>query len=160
MPPPAPQLFGDEAHDFSIPPQTALKAAVGTPTPLLIPGARTVTTVQVMNELRQSHHMVLVDSLQDSHPATISTAVYLPFAGQYGTFNDQAQAMLANELGRLTQGHREIPIVFFCQGIRCWESYNAALRALAAGYPNVFWYRGGLVAWQQAGFPMQPLAPR
>jgi rhodanese-related sulfurtransferase len=34
-------------------------------------------------------------------------------------------------------------------------SYNAALRAIAAGYSNVLWYRGGIEAWKAAGMPVQ-----
>jgi len=26
----------------------------------------------------------------------------------------------------------EAPLVFFCEGVKCWETYNAALRARAA----------------------------
>ncbi len=39
----------------------------------------------------------------------------------------------------------------------CWVSYNAALRAINAGYTNVLWYRGGIEAWKAAGLPT--LAP-
>ena len=35
-------------------------------------------------------------------------------------------------------------------------SYNAALRAINAGYTNVKWYRGGIEAWKAAGLPTQP----
>jgi hypothetical protein len=34
-------------------------------------------------------------------------------------------------------------------------SYNAALRAINAGYTNVLWYRGGIEAWKMAGLPTQ-----
>lgn len=101
--------------------------------------------------------MVLIDALANQHPLTIQGAVYLPYAGQFGNFSDRVQSMLATELTRLTEGHREVPLIFFCQGSYCWESYNAALRAQAAGFAHVYWYRGGLAAWQAAGFPMQPL---
>ena len=157
QPPQQAQTYGGETYDFHVPPQSALKSDVGSPTPLTIPGATTVTTVQVMNEMQQHSRMVLVDSLQYPHQSTLLGAIHLPNSGGFGTFNDQVQAGLQNDLLRAVQGHREVPLVFFCQGNQCWESYNAALRARAAGFPNVFWYRGGLQAWQAAGFPMQPL---
>jgi rhodanese-related sulfurtransferase len=47
-----------------------------------------------------------------------------------------------------------MPIVFFCEGVGCWESYNAALRAEKMGFTRVYWYRGGLDAWKEAGLPM------
>ena len=39
-------------------------------------------------------------------------------------------------------------------------SYNAALRAIHAGYGNVHWYRGGLEAWQRAGQPVSGDQPQ
>ena len=48
----------------------------------------------------------------------------------------------------------DTPIAFFCQGSHCWESYNASLRAIHMGYTHVYWYRGGLSAWQAAGFAL------
>ena len=48
----------------------------------------------------------------------------------------------------------DAPMVFFCQGAHCWESYNASLRAIDLGYTNVYWYRGGLSSWQEAGLPV------
>jgi PQQ-dependent catabolism-associated CXXCW motif protein len=151
-----PTYYGNEDFDFHIAPQSILKSAVGNPTPLIIPGATTVTTSQIMAEMKNNRRMVLIDSLADQHPMTIKGAVYLPDSGKFGNFNDQFQNEVANALNRLVQGHREVPLVFFCQGIRCWESYNAALRARAAGFANVFWFRGGLAAWENAGLPMQP----
>jgi len=41
-------------------------------------------------------------------------------------------------------------------GAECWESYNAALRALRLGYREVYWYRGGVASWQAAGLPLYP----
>jgi hypothetical protein len=31
----------------------------------------------------------------------------------------------------------------------CWMSYNAALRAIHLGFRQVYWYRGGIEAWQR-----------
>lgn len=41
-----------------------------------------------------------------------------------------------------------MPLVFHCQSTQCWMSYNAALRAIHMGYTQVYWYRGGVEAWQ------------
>ena len=45
-------------------------------------------------------------------------------------------------------------VVFFCESAQCWLSHNASLRALALGYRDVVWYRGGIEAWEAAGLPM------
>ena len=46
-------------------------------------------------------------------------------------------------------------IVFFCLSAKCWLSHNAALRAIALGYENVHWYRGGIKAWKKARLPTE-----
>jgi rhodanese-related sulfurtransferase len=61
---------------------------------------------------------------------------------------------LSAQLNALTKNNLNTPIVFFCAGVVCWESYNACLRAEKIGYTRVYWYRGGLNAWQAAALPM------
>ena len=34
-----------------------------------------------------------------------------------------------------------------------YQGRNLALRLVALGYPNVYWYRGGREAWKVAGLP-------
>ena len=74
-------------------------------------------------------------------------------ASQGGNFDDQVQRDFGNYLQQVTQGRKDRPMVFYCQSVQCWMSYNAALRATRLGYTNVLWYRGGIEAWQQAGLP-------
>lgn len=50
------------------------------------------------------------------------------------------------------------PVVFYCAGRDCWLAVNAALRAKAAGYTQVQWYRGGYTAWKAAGLPLALIA--
>jgi len=56
-------------------------------------------------------------------------------------------------LERLTQGRKDVVLVFYCLSPECCMSYNGALRAIHAGYTNVLWYRGGIEAWKTAGLP-------
>jgi rhodanese-related sulfurtransferase len=50
-------------------------------------------------------------------------------------------------------------MVFYCVDSECWLSYNAALRAIALGYTNVMWYRGGIASWRTAEGPMAQSDP-
>ncbi|MEZ5657260.1 MAG: rhodanese-like domain-containing protein [Burkholderiaceae bacterium] len=75
-------------------------------------------------------------------------------ASEPGNFNDANQQAFADYLANVTRGDRAMRLAFYCAGIECWMSYNAALRAIAAGYTSVFWYRGGLQAWRDAGRPI------
>jgi PQQ-dependent catabolism-associated CXXCW motif protein len=109
-----------------------------------------VRTVQAANKAT-----LLIDVLANQHPQTIDTAHYLAQAGAPGTFKDPVQAQLAGSLLALTNNRKNVPLVFFCAGAQCWESYNAALRAHALGYTDIRWYRGGLASWAEARLPMR-----
>jgi hypothetical protein len=87
---------------------------------------------------------------------TLPDAVPAAWMSQPGSFDDAIQQQAVRMLGQLTQGRNDVALVFYCLSRECWMSYNAALRAIDAGYTNVLWYRGGLQAWQSAGLPTQP----
>src|SRR3972149_3157761 len=74
-----------------------------------------------------------------------------------GANEDAVQAQLARLLQAATKGEAGRAMVFFCQGTRCWLSYNAALRAAALGYREVYWYRGGIGDWLAQGETLAPL---
>ncbi|MBV8566782.1 MAG: hypothetical protein JO273_15115 [Methylobacteriaceae bacterium] len=156
-PPPAPPAanYADELTDFGVKPQAYLQTNVGSATPLTIPNGRIVTTMQLkraMDEARGAR-LIVIDAWEDSAHATISGAYRIPYAGRFGTFQDQTQTALLSELNKLTGRDLSVPLVFFCAGAKCWESYNASLRAMAMGFKNVYWYRGGMAAWNSANLP-------
>lgn len=151
--------YAGELTDMGIAAKETLEANVGSPTPLTVPGAQRLTTLDVRALAASDRNVLLVDVLADAHQNTIQGAYYLPAAGQPGNFNDGAQQATVRALYTLTQNTRDRPLVFFCAGSACWESYNAVLRARSAGYTRLYWYRGGLASWNAAGLPFQSLPP-
>lgn len=147
--------LADELTDFGIPPQETLKVEVGTPTPRTIPGGIVVPTLDLNQIVKNRIPPFVVDALAGNHLATIPGAVRIPFAGEAGDWNDFAQHRLKVRLDNLTNGNLDATLVFFCSGARCWESYNASLRAMHAGYRHVYWYRGGLSSWEEAVLPTE-----
>jgi PQQ-dependent catabolism-associated CXXCW motif protein len=155
-PPAQPRAYGGELTDFSVPPKTELEPNVGSPTPLVIPIGIRVTTEEVQRMLADGQ-AIPIDVLASDHSRTLPGALYMPAGGMPGTFDDAYQTQFAQQLAQAVAGDASRPLIFFCQGVACWESYNAALRANAAGATRIYWYRGGLAAWEEAGFPMAPL---
>ena len=151
--------YAGELRDMGIAAKETLEANVGSPTPLTVPGAQRLTTLEVRALTASDRNVLLVDVLADAHQNTIQGAHYVPAAGQPGNFNDGPQQATVRALGTLTQNTRDRPLVFFCAGSACWESYNAVLRARSAGYTRLYWYRGGLASWNAAGLPFQSLPP-
>jgi PQQ-dependent catabolism-associated CXXCW motif protein len=125
---------------------------VGSPTPTTIPGGHVITTAEMQQAGRFG--ILMVDVLEGPPHQGIPGAILVPGAGRAGSFSDATQQRLWAVLSQATQMRPDRPVAFFCAGSRCWESYNAALRAEQMGFKMVLWYRGGLGAWQVAGLPM------
>lgn len=146
--------YADEARDWGVAATDTLRRPpFHAPTPLHIPGAKLVTTLELRALLARTNAPLLIDVLSEQGHKTLAGALWLSGAGQGTNFIDPAQVVLMQVLERLTRGDRNKPVVFFCANAQCWLSYNAALRAVAAGYTHVYWYRGGIEAWMAAGLP-------
>lgn len=149
------QMATLERQDFGVPPTRQLHGgAMHGPTPTTIPGAQVVTTkgLVALVQGRQAPFVVF-DVL--GQPEVLPNAVAAAWLAQPGTFSDAVQAQAAQLFAQAAQGRKDVALVFYCASRECWMSYNAALRAVQAGYTNVLWYRGGLEAWKAAGLPTQ-----
>jgi PQQ-dependent catabolism-associated CXXCW motif protein len=153
------QLMRAERQDLGVQPTKQLHdGAMHGPTPASIPGGQVVTTKGLV-ELVQRRPMpfVVFDVLGGAE--TLPGAVPAAWVSQSGSLKDQIQLAVVQLLQQQTGGNKQMPLVFYCLSRECWLSYNAALRAIAAGYTNVLWYRGGIEAWKMAGLPTQPVQP-
>jgi rhodanese-related sulfurtransferase/ABC-type phosphate/phosphonate transport system substrate-binding protein len=45
--------------------------------------------------------------------------------------------------------------IMYCDGTSCWKSYKSTVAAINNGYTNVYWMRGGLPDWKDAGYPTE-----
>jgi PQQ-dependent catabolism-associated CXXCW motif protein len=146
------QVFADEDRDWGVAPtKTPRTTRVHAPTPRELPGAKTITTMELRALRDQSPAPILVDVLTGDGHRTLPGARWLREAGR-APFGDAEREQLRLDLEKLTGGRKAAPLVFFCLSSECWLSYNAGLRALELGYANVYWFRGGTAAWQRAGF--------
>jgi len=155
--------LADEGADFGVAPARELRLSDhAAPTPREVPGARTIGTPQLRAWLERDAppRPLLFDVVGGTGHESIPGAHWLPGAGRGSSFDDPLQAELARTLQALTGGDQARPLVFFCVSTHCWLSYNAALRAIALGYRGVYWYRGGLEAWVDAGGHLAPVRPQ
>ena len=61
-------------------------------------------------------------------------------------FNEKSLAAVAG---------KDDPVVLYCSGVKCSRSYRATEQALAWGYSKIYFFRGGIVEWKNAGYPME-----
>jgi PQQ-dependent catabolism-associated CXXCW motif protein len=153
------QVFADEDRDWGVAPtKTPRVGRVHAPTPKELPGAKTITAMELRALRVQSPAPILIDVLTGDGHRTVPGAHWLREAGA-ASFDDDARERLRLDLEKLSAGRRATPLVFFCLSAECWLSYNAGLRALELGYANVYWFRGGTAAWQRAGFETREAEP-
>ena len=137
------------------------------PTPEAVGGARTLDTTALQAQLSQDPQTVLIDVyrrqwlfgqfIEDEPHANLPGSVWLANTGD-GHLQPQWAAYFRDNLERLSQASLEWPLVFYCRS-DCWLGWNAVKRAHAMGYTNLYWYRDGVDAWEQAGLPLQPATP-
>ena len=155
--PPEPQSYRTEAY-------RAL-------TPATLHGARVLSTEQA-HEQWSSGAAAFVDVLpQAPRPANLAPDVvwrdkprfdipgslWLPDTG-YGALAGTMEAYFSAGLRKASNGDPAHELVFYC--LRdCWMSWNAAKRAIAAGYANVAWFPGGSDGWAEAGWPLEERHP-
>jgi rhodanese-related sulfurtransferase len=123
------------------------------PTPTTVPGGTTITTEQLV-QLLQQKPLVLATTPQNP---TIPGAILIDFLPAGGRFTDEWQTALGTLVEQATNGDKAKPIVTFSWCVERWPSRNLALRLIALGYTNVYWYRGGWEAWDAHDLPKAPL---
>jgi rhodanese-related sulfurtransferase len=50
---------------------------------------------------------------------------------------------------------RDEPLVIYCSGVKCSRSYRAVAKAVGWGFRQVHYFRGGIVEWREAGYPVK-----
>ena len=142
-----------------------------TPTPARLTGAITVSDDEAMKHW-QSKRTLFIDVMPRPErppklPAgtlwrqpkreNIPGSYWLPNTG-YGVLSPKVEAYYRDSLKRLTEGDLTRPILIYCLE-NCWMSWNAAKRALAFGYRNVYWYPAGTDGWARIGGPLENAEP-
>lgn len=140
------------------------------PVPDGLGGARTVTAVDVAR-LREAG-AVVVDVVPEHRAppnlpdgqlwlppahAGVPGALWLPDTG-FGALDPITERYFLEHLERASGDERARALVFYCR-MDCWMSWNAARRALDAGYRNVHWFRDGIDDWRFEGYPTATLVP-
>jgi tetratricopeptide (TPR) repeat protein len=141
----------DEDADFGVASDDALHTNYEAPTPTSAPGSRTILTPDVAVLVEQ--HKPLVLDVSFPWGKSVPGAVGLRGAGVGGSVSDEYQGRLGSKMQQLTHGDRNIPILAMGWNSERYQGRNLALRLVALGYTNVYWYRGGREAWEVAGLP-------
>jgi PQQ-dependent catabolism-associated CXXCW motif protein len=155
------ELF-DRATGYRI---SAIRASV----PSKIEGGKMIS-LDALEELIVKDKPLLIDVMSDE-PSTlyrysfgllgkaidrknIPGSLWIPKIGQ-GKITDAEEKELKSTLNLLTDGDVHKPMVYYCLS-DCWVSWNAARRAIAMGYKQVYWFKDGTNVWNDAGLELVP----
>lgn len=128
----------------------------GALTPVHLPGATTISVREA--KCMMDHfpdYVVVVAAVDDERRIPGSNE-----AAWTANPAPDIQAEFAKVFANALKGDKTRPLIFYCHNIRCFMSYNAALRAVNAGYTSVYWMREGLLGWEKAGYAFLPIPPR
>ena len=141
-----------EDADFGVPTDGNLRQDYAGLTPTTLPGAATIHTSE-LEQLINERKPIVIDPLLYSWGRSIPSAVGLKNVGRGGSTSDAMQERLRKKMQTLTNGDLTTPIVAVGWNSERFDGRNLALRLVALGYTNVYWYRGGREAWEVAGLP-------
>jgi 3-mercaptopyruvate sulfurtransferase SseA len=91
--------------------------------------------------------------MMNSWGRSIPGAVGLNDAGWGDSTSDEMQERLRRKMSALAGGDLNKPIVAMGWNSERFDGRNLALRLVALGYTQIYWYRGGREAWEVAGQP-------
>lgn len=128
-------------------------AELGTFTPTSLPGAKLVTAREVQQLVAQG--AVIVDTRTEKEYKTkrVAQAVFAPYHEK--SLKDVAFDVTQDDFAALDKLDKSKPTIFSCNGAECWKSYKASKAAAARGFAQVYWFRGGLPEWEEAGLAVE-----
>ncbi|NRF68556.1 PhnD/SsuA/transferrin family substrate-binding protein [Aquincola sp. S2] len=124
-------------------------AQLGTFTPTHLPGATVVTAADVQQLLAKGAVVVDTRNEKEFRSKQIPGAVFVPYHEK--SLKDVAYDAKLDDFAGLDKLDSAKPTIFHCNGAECWKSYKASRAAIAKGFKQVYWFRGGLPEWESAG---------
>jgi PQQ-dependent catabolism-associated CXXCW motif protein len=147
------EFYFNEERDEGIKPTSARHTGnMHAATPRQAPGAKTITTRELV-ELYKNSTPVPINVLDWTEGAfALPGTTWIQGMGKAHLSGAELSEM-RSILARVAPD-KNAPLVVYCLSWECWLSYNGTLTANGFGYKNVYWYRGGISAWNQARLPV------
>ena len=143
--------------DYGVPSDDRLHGDLVGLTPMTAPRVTTIRTTE-LETLQAERKPLVVDTMLYSWGHSIPGAVGLAGSGRGGELSGPMTGRLGRKLHEITEGDLSTPIVAMGWNSERFDGRNLALRLVALGYTQVYWYRGGREAWEVAGLPEADLA--
>ncbi|MEK8033916.1 rhodanese-like domain-containing protein [Ideonella sp. DXS29W] len=150
--PPGESGLRPAAHQAALTQYQAV-AQLGTFTPTQLPGATVVTAAQVQELVAKGAVVVDTRNEREYESKHIPGAVFVPYHEK--SLKDVVYEASADDFSALSKLDPSKPTIFHCNGAECWKSYKASRAAIAKGFKQVYWFRGGMPEWESARLPVE-----
>ena len=112
--------------------------------PMEIEGANTVDAQGVIALVEAHPNLVILDnrSQADYDAGHIEGAIRL------------IDTDIASDADIMAHAAKDVPVLFYCNGLRCGRAANAAIKAVSYGYTDVHYYALGMEEWKELGLPL------
>lgn len=129
-------------------------ATLGYFTPRTLVGTELVTAQQAQQLVAKGVPLFDGRTEEEFRAGRPRGAVWLPYVERSTKETDYDDAKDDLDLARLP-ADKGTELMFSCGGPECWKSYKSARKAMKAGYTKIYWFRGGIHEWRQAGLPIE-----
>ncbi len=130
-------------------------------TPAKLKGASIVDVGQVEQLMKQGVPIIDVRKKIEYNSERIKGAHFLPYKANkklsklVKNFDGNKDRFDIKKLLKIAKDKKSNPIIMYCNGLFCWQSYKSSKHAIAQGFTKVYWFQGGLPNWKKAGKPTE-----
>lgn len=128
-------------------------ASLGIFTPSALANANVINAKQLAQLIEKQPDLIVADtrSAKEYQRERIERAISAPYVEKSLKEKDFDSSL--DDFTAIAKLDHSKPIVFLCNGPECWKSYKAAHQAILMGFQTVYWFRGGMPEWREAGMP-------
>jgi rhodanese-related sulfurtransferase len=131
-------------------------ASLGITTPDTLKGVTLVSAEEVAELAKQAVTIVDTRSQKEYDSEHVRGAILVSYIEK--SLKEVDFDAGKDDFSALKNVPKDKPVIFFCNGPECWKSYKASRAALAAGYPKIYWFRGGMPEWREKRLPIEGTA--
>lgn len=121
------------------------QAAFADDAPMTIPGATTVDAAGVVKLVDTTAKLVIFDNRKEGD----FTAGHIEGAVRLIDSDITGPDVLAKHAAA-----KDVPLLFYCNGVKCGRAAVAAKKAIEYGYTKVYYYALGMEEWKAQGMPL------
>jgi rhodanese-related sulfurtransferase len=122
----------------------SIVSAAAQDAPMQIAGATTVDARQIFSLIDKYPNLIILDNRKEEDFA----------AGHIEGASRLIDTEVSGETLAKHIAARDMPVLFYCNGVKCGRAAKATEKAVQLGYTKVFYYALGMDEWTKEGLPL------